>query len=119
MIWITRYELIIPPCRRRSPRLNRTRQVKSRIIRAEAAFANGLETISLYAAAVASVNIAPVSPVVANILAIVYLATRVLYNVVYVILQDDPRWALARSATWFSGIGVVFAMFSLAGTAVY
>ncbi|KAK9422189.1 hypothetical protein SUNI508_04868 [Seiridium unicorne] len=94
-------------------------QVKSRILRAEAAFANGLETVSLYAAAVASVNVAPVDPVVANVLALVYLATRVLYNTIYVILQDDPRWAMARSATWFSGIGVVFAMFTVAGVAVH
>ncbi|KAK6086406.1 hypothetical protein SCUP234_02619 [Seiridium cupressi] len=72
-------------------------KVKSRILRAEAAFANGLETVSLYAAAVAAVNVAPVDPVVANVLALVYLATRVLYNTIYVILQDDPRWAMARN----------------------
>lgn len=94
-------------------------KAKSRILRAEAAFANGLDTIGLYAAAVASVNIAKVDPVVANVLVLIYLATRVLYNVIYVILQDEPRWALARSVTWFAGIGIILAMFGLAGTAVY
>ncbi|KAH6658141.1 hypothetical protein BKA67DRAFT_656362 [Truncatella angustata] len=94
-------------------------KTKARILRAEAAFANGLETIGLYAAAVAAVNIAPVEPGTANILALVYLATRVVYNMIYVVLQDDPRWALARSVTWFAGIGIVLAMFGLAGAAVY
>lgn len=64
-------------------------------------------------------NIAGVNPRAANVLGLVYLATRVLYNIIYVILQDDPRWALARSASWFAGIGVMFAMFGLAGAAVY
>ncbi|KAH9905373.1 hypothetical protein F4778DRAFT_705515 [Xylariomycetidae sp. FL2044] len=94
-------------------------KIKARILRAECAFANGLETISFYAAAVVSVNAAGVDPVVANALAVAYLGSRVVYNVIYVILQDDPRWALARSATWFMGIGVVLVMFLLAGVAVY
>jgi uncharacterized MAPEG superfamily protein len=95
------------------------KQVKSRILRAEAAFANGLETFGLYAAAVASVNAAPVPPALANALALAYLATRALYNAVYVLLQDDPRWALARSAAWFAGIGLIMAMFGVAGAAKY
>ncbi|CAJ2506456.1 Uu.00g005860.m01.CDS01 [Anthostomella pinea] len=94
-------------------------KTKARILRAESAFANGLETISLYAAAVVSVNIAAVNPVVANALAIAYLGTRVIYNVIYVVLQDEPRWALARSATWFTGVGIILTMFLLAGSAVY
>ncbi|ETS73596.1 hypothetical protein PFICI_14542 [Pestalotiopsis fici W106-1] len=94
-------------------------KVKSRILRAEAAFANGLETFGLYAAAVASVNAAPVHPALANGLAGAYLGLRAAYNLVYVVLQDDPRWALVRSALWFAGVGVVLAMFGVAGAAVY
>ncbi|KAI5918068.1 hypothetical protein F4810DRAFT_607649 [Camillea tinctor] len=95
-------------------------KTKARILRAESAFANGLETVSLYAAAVVSTNVARVDPQAANALALAYLASRVLYNIVYVFLQGaDPRWALVRSATWFAGVGVVLAMFLMAGRAAY
>ncbi|KAI0149182.1 hypothetical protein BJ166DRAFT_58351 [Pestalotiopsis sp. NC0098] len=97
-------------------------KVKSRILRAEAAFANGLETFAAFAAAVVSVNAAGgrVDPGVANALAVAYLGTRAVYNVVYVVLQGyDARWALVRSAVWFSGVGVIMAMFCVAGAAVY
>ncbi|KAF3024861.1 hypothetical protein E8E14_011393 [Neopestalotiopsis sp. 37M] len=95
-------------------------KVKSRILRAEAAFANGLETFGLYAAAVASVNAAPVDVHLANGLAGSYLGLRAAYNLVYVVLQEfSPRWALVRSALWFAGVGVVLGMFGVAGAAVY
>ncbi|ORY68497.1 uncharacterized protein BCR38DRAFT_386097 [Pseudomassariella vexata] len=94
-------------------------KTKNRILRAEAAVANGLETISLYAAAVVAVNAADVDPKTANALSIVYLGTRVAYNIVYVILQDDPRWGMVRSVTWMGGIWIILAMFLLAGAAVY
>lgn len=67
----------------------------------------------------ASVNIANVNPTAANVLSLLYLVTRILYNIVYVILQDNPQWGLVRSVTWFSGIGIIFSMFILAGAAVY
>ncbi|KAK8091863.1 hypothetical protein PG997_002224 [Apiospora hydei] len=69
-------------------------KTKARILRAEAAFANGLETLAFYAAAVAAVHVQGVNPVAANILSLLYLASRVVYNVVYVVLQDNPggRW---------------------------
>ncbi|KAK8022430.1 hypothetical protein PG993_013197 [Apiospora rasikravindrae] len=92
-------------------------KTKARILRAEAAFANGLETLAFYAAAVAAVNVQGVNPVAANVLSLLYLASRVVYNVVYVVLQDNPRWALVRSMTWFCGIGIIFAMFFTAGAA--
>ncbi|KAK6224146.1 hypothetical protein LQW54_000294 [Pestalotiopsis sp. IQ-011] len=95
-------------------------KVKSRILRAEAAFANGLETFAAFAAAVASVNAGKVDPALANALAVAYLGTRAVYNVVYVVLQGyDARWALVRSGVWFSGVGVIMAMFCVAGAAVY
>ncbi|KAK8848749.1 Membrane protein [Apiospora arundinis] len=92
-------------------------KTKARILRAEAAFANGLETLAFYAAAVAAVNVQGVDPVAANILSLLYLASRIVYNIVYVVLQDNPRWALVRSMTWFCGIGIIFAMFFMAGAA--
>ncbi|KAI0123905.1 hypothetical protein BJ170DRAFT_640990 [Xylariales sp. AK1849] len=94
-------------------------KIKCRILRAESAFANGLETIAFYAAAVASINAVKVDSKTANILSLVYLVTRVMYNIVYVILQDNPRWAPVRTTTWFAGIGIIFAMFTLAGAASY
>lgn len=225
-----------PPVRN-ADRLPSPPQLKARILRAESAFANGLETIGLYAAAVVAVNIGGsngsnggvrVNPRAANALSLAYLLTRVVYTVIYVVLQDPTRdggdggrdgeegggggeaeddddadtvtpesvaaaaalalagkvgkvgadspadgrgsesevkaeegrmlaeetggggkrrrlrprrrrgggggggrgrarsalprsgaWALARSATWFAGIGVIFAMFTLAGAATY
>ncbi|KAK7960634.1 hypothetical protein PG988_011848 [Apiospora saccharicola] len=94
------------------------KHTKARILRAEAAFANGLETLAFYAAAVAAVNVQGLNPVAANVLSLLYLASRVVYNVVYVVLQDNPRWALVRSLTWFCGIGIIFAMFFTAGAAM-
>jgi hypothetical protein len=148
------------------------------------------------------VNISTPSIVAANVLSLAYLLSRVVYTIIYVVLQDETRdgdsgnndeddeddedddatvtpntavevtgaaeqkaagkagekdkeaameegrgsgeeaggkrsrsrrrrrgtllcalprsrcWALARSATWFSGIGVIFAMFMLAGVAM-
>lgn len=66
-----------------------------------------------------AVHAVPVRPAVANVLALLYLASRVVYTVVYVVLQDNPRWALARSVTWFGGIAVVLAMYVVAGVAAY
>ncbi|KAI0471710.1 hypothetical protein GGR56DRAFT_86930 [Xylariaceae sp. FL0804] len=112
---------ILSPKSRRDSLAKAWSQVKGRILRAESAFANGLETLSLYAAAVVSVNVAAadVSPSVANALAVSYLGTRVAYNVVYVVLQDNPRWALVRSGTWFAGIGIIFTMFFISGSGLY
>lgn len=68
----------------------------------------------------ASVNAGKVDPTLANALAVAYLGTRAVYNVVYVVLQGyDARWALVRSGVWFSGVGVIMAMFCVAGAAVY
>jgi uncharacterized MAPEG superfamily protein len=87
---------------------------KGRIERAEYAVANGFETIGLYAACVVASNFPGVNARVANILSIVYLITRVMYMFVYIILQDNPRWAPVRTVCWAAGIGVMMGMLTLA-----
>lgn len=94
-------------------------KVKDRIRRAESAVSNGLETIALYAAAVAATNVPGVNARTANILSLVYLATRLSYNLVYVVLQENPKWAPIRTLSWAGGIGIIMAMFSVAGAGVY
>ncbi|KAB5570198.1 hypothetical protein GE09DRAFT_1217637 [Coniochaeta sp. 2T2.1] len=91
------------------------KEVRQRIIRAEAATANGLETVSLYAAGVVAANVAGVGRGSVNLLSVVYIASRLAYNYIYVIAQDDARMASRRSAAWFVGAAVIFALFTGAG----
>ncbi|OIW33533.1 hypothetical protein CONLIGDRAFT_711423 [Coniochaeta ligniaria NRRL 30616] len=93
------------------------KKVRQRIIRAEAATANGLETIGLYAAAVVAAKVAGVETGAINSLAVAYLASRAVYNYLYVIAQDDAGRASYRSVAWCVGIGIVFTLFIKAGNA--
>ncbi|OIW33532.1 hypothetical protein CONLIGDRAFT_181326 [Coniochaeta ligniaria NRRL 30616] len=90
---------------------------KSRILRARAAHANGNETIGLYAAAVVAANVAGVEAETVNYLALGYVASRIVYNYIYVIAQDNSRVAPLRSLTWVSGIGIIMTLFVKAGNA--
>ncbi|KAK3944622.1 hypothetical protein QBC46DRAFT_373869 [Diplogelasinospora grovesii] len=86
-----------------------------RIQRAQAAAANGLETIALYAAAVVAANTSGrITIPTLNKLALGYLAARALYNFTYVILQDNARIAPLRTLFWAASIGVIFALFTMA-----
>ena len=53
-----------------------------------------------------------------NKLALTYVASRALYNYVYVILQDNSRLAVLRPLVWGVGITVIMMLFVAAGKAL-
>src|SRR5947209_1445718 len=69
---------------------------KRKVIRAEAAHFNGLENVSLFAAAVTAGNIAGLDNQLLNYLSAGYLASRAVYNTVY-IHGDTAQLAMART----------------------
>jgi len=87
---------------------------RDRIVRAEAAQANGLENVGFFAAAVVAGNSAGLSKTLLNSLSLGYLASRALYNWLYVV-GDKKAWAMARTVVFFAGQGVLFSLFVLAG----
>lgn len=87
---------------------------KNRIVRAEAAQANGLENVGYFAAAVVAGNFAGLEKGVLNGLALGYLGSRLVFNWVYVI-NETSLWAGVRTAVFFAGQGMIFALFILAG----
>ncbi|KAG7290677.1 hypothetical protein NEMBOFW57_000680 [Staphylotrichum longicolle] len=89
-----------------------------RISRAKAAAANGFETIGLYAAAVVAANAARVPAGRLNKLTLAYVLSRVVYNYVYVALQDNARMASVRPFVWMAGIGIIMTLFVSAGKAL-
>ncbi|KAF5650415.1 hypothetical protein F52700_385 [Fusarium sp. NRRL 52700] len=64
---------------------------KQFLLRAKAATENGLETIGCYAAGVLAANFAAVPAPTINILGFGYVVNRLLYNIAYLWLQDNPR----------------------------
>ncbi|KAL2136136.1 hypothetical protein VTI74DRAFT_5359 [Chaetomium olivicolor] len=89
-----------------------------RISRAKAATANAFETLGLYAAAVVAGNVAGVAAGRMNKLTMIYVASRVVYNYVYVVLQDNDRLAALRPLVWLTGIAVIMMLFVAAGKAL-
>ncbi|KAG6037517.1 hypothetical protein E4U41_005046 [Claviceps citrina] len=72
---------------------------KQRILRAEAASLNGLETIGLFAASVLAGNYARLDTATLNHLSIGYLLSRVAYTLSYVLIQNR-RLSWLRTAIW-------------------
>ena len=95
-----------------NPKLDATSQ--ERIGRAEAAMDNGFGNVPLFAAAICAGNMARLEPKWLNGLAFGYLASRVLYNYLY-IYNDTKRMARGRAAVFMSGMGMIFALFVRAG----
>ena len=91
----------------------------NRILRAKAASSNGLETIGLYAAGVAAANAAKVPVETLNKISLFYLGSRLVYNLVYIVLQDNRKFAPVRSLVWMAGVGSIFSLFIKAGNALY
>lgn len=87
---------------------------RDKIVRAEAAQANGLENVGYFAAAVVAGNMAGLSKSLLNCLSVGYLVSRGLYSWLYVV-GDTKKTALARTGVFFSGQGLIFALFILAG----
>ncbi|KAJ9152174.1 hypothetical protein NKR19_g4642 [Coniochaeta hoffmannii] len=90
---------------------------KGRILRARAAHANANETIGLYAAAVVAANATGVDVKSVNYLTLGYLASRIAYNYIYVIAQDNRRVAPLRTLAWSAGVGIILTLFIKAGNA--
>lgn len=87
---------------------------RDRIVRAEAAQANGLENVGYFAAAVVAGNVAGLSKGLINCLSLGYLLSRGLYSWLYVV-GDTKGLAIARTGVFFGGQGLIWALFILAG----
>jgi uncharacterized MAPEG superfamily protein len=90
---------------------------KERIIRAEGAQQNGFENLAFYAAAVTAGNVAGLAPQTMNILSAAYLASRAVYNLVY-INGNTAALAGARSTIYTAGVALLCTMFVMAGKAM-
>ncbi|KAF9875555.1 hypothetical protein CkaCkLH20_06936 [Colletotrichum karsti] len=88
--------------------------VKARIQRAQAAAQNGFESLGLYAAGVVAANVAGVDPRSVNLISFGYIGCRVLYNIIYIRLQDNRAWAPIRSLVWTTSIGLIFTSYIMA-----
>jgi uncharacterized MAPEG superfamily protein len=84
------------------------------ICRAEGAQTNGFENLGLFATAVLAGNFAGLPARTLNLLSGGYLVSRALYNVIYV-SHTTEAGANLRSATYFSGIGLIMTLFVKAG----
>ncbi|KAI0392470.1 hypothetical protein F5Y17DRAFT_357138 [Xylariaceae sp. FL0594] len=89
----------------------------ARILRAEAASANGFEGLPLFAAAIVAGNSAGLSAQTLNALSITYVLSRVVYNYVYIFLSANRKLAGLRTPVWFVGVGSALALFVKAGLA--
>ncbi|TKY90636.1 hypothetical protein EX895_000634 [Sporisorium graminicola] len=85
-----------------------------KIIRAESAQLNGFETLGLFAAAVVAANVANVPNHQLNQLTAGYLASRALFNLLYVYVTDEAT-ATLRTGSYLTGIGIIFTLFIKAG----
>ncbi|CZT14781.1 uncharacterized protein RCC_00735 [Ramularia collo-cygni] len=90
---------------------------KQTIIRAEGAQQNGFENLGLFAAAVVIGNVAKLDNWTLNALSGGYLASRVVYNALY-ITGTTEGVANARSVAFLSGIGIIFSFFIKSGNAL-
>lgn len=88
---------------------------RGRILRAEAAFANGFENFGPFCAALVAANAARLEPGTLNRLSLAYLATRMLYNHTY-INNETQLVAGLRSSLYMGGLGMLFYMFVKAGS---
>ncbi|CAJ2506918.1 Uu.00g081040.m01.CDS01 [Anthostomella pinea] len=76
------------------------KMTKNRIMRAEAATANGQETLSIFMLSVVAANVSGVPASTINTLCATYLGSRVVYNAVYIWLQENRKFAPLRSLVW-------------------
>ena len=89
-------------------------KTRGRILRAEAAMANGFENIGLFAAAVVAGNVAKLPPKLLNGLSLGYIVSREVYMWIY-ICNDTKLLAAGRALAFFGGIGTIFTLFIKAG----
>jgi uncharacterized MAPEG superfamily protein len=86
------------------------------VLRAEAATANGFETLGLFAGGVVAANIAGVPVDTINVLTLSYLASRCVYLVVYIWLQENRNISTLRTLVWQLGCGLSLTLYIKAGS---
>lgn len=69
----------------------------------------------MYAGGIAAAGAAGVPAQTLNYLGVGYVASRVVYNVVYVFLQDNRKFAPVRSVVWNVGLGIIVTLWIKAG----
>lgn len=82
--------------------------------RAEAAQQNGFDSLPLFASAVGIASLARVPAQTVNNLSVAYLASRALYNILYINTTDNAKAGI-RSLTWLFGIGTLLTLLVKAG----
>ncbi len=87
------------------------------IIRAEGAQQNGFENLGIFAAGVVAGNAAGLDAGYLNALSIAYVASRIVYDLVY-INNTTPAVARVRSVAYNAGSAVVFTLFVSSGNAL-
>ncbi|KAK2624379.1 hypothetical protein QTJ16_006329 [Diplocarpon rosae] len=87
---------------------------RDRIVRSEGAQSNGFENLGLFAAAVVAGNVAGLPAQTLNTLTGAYIASRVLYNYIYVTNTSDAA-ANLRGVVFVSGVGLVWTLFIKSG----
>ena len=90
---------------------------RERIVRAESASLNGLENLGFFAAAVAVGNAARLDVGVLNRLAVAYVVSRALYNVIFV-LNVTNRFVFVRTGVFLVGTFINISLFVMAGMAL-
>lgn len=85
--------------------------------RAESAQQNGFENIALFATALVAGNIARLPVSTLNTSAGLYLASRAIYNVLY-INTESLQWSNLRTLVFLFGIGTIMTLFVKSGNAL-
>ncbi|KAJ1323742.1 MAPEG family protein [Microdochium nivale] len=95
------------------------KELRARLIRAEACCANGFEALPLFAAGVAAGNAAGVAARTMNLLSVGWIASRVLYTYVFISYQGREKLAYngvpMRTKVWTVSISILMSMFVVAG----
>jgi uncharacterized MAPEG superfamily protein len=92
-------------------------QTKDKIIRCEGAQSNGFENLAFFATAVVAGNLAGLPSETLNTLSFGYIASRVVYNFIY-ITNTTGAMASLRSVVFLTGIGQIFTLFIKSGNAL-
>ncbi len=111
--WVALAKASAPRYDNRDPRGWIARQDHPRLKRAYNAHLNALEAFAPFAAGVVLAQLAGVAPERIAMLAIAFVALRVLHGLAYV---ADLAWL--RSLAWFGAIGCVVALLAQAATSI-
>ncbi len=113
-VWIGFAKMGAPKYNNRNPRAWLAKQDGNyKVQRANAAHLNAFEAFAPFAAGVMMAQLAGVEPATIALLALVFVALRVLHGVLY--LADV---ATARSLVWLGGYGCVLSLLALAAIRV-